>query len=117
MKSKYFIIIATVIITITVGFILTFNHYKKTNTIKPDTYNSEFEIYSLNDINISNSNTNLIFLDDLDGTQQEELIVKTGDSYSFNKFGEHTIKVLELTDNFITISIDGLAPTKKSGRF
>lgn len=112
MINKYFIIVATVVIIIVVGFIFIFNKDKE-----QDIYNNEFEIYSLKDINISNSNANLIFLDELDGTPQEELIVKTGDSYSFNKFGEHTIKVLKLTDDFITISIDGLAPTKKNGRF
>lgn len=76
-----------------------------------------FRTYSLSNINISNPNANLIFIDDIDGTGQEELNVNLGSTFSFEKEGEHTIKVLELNDDYITISIKGLAPTKESGGF
>ena len=79
--------------------------------------NNGFKAFSLNNINISDNNANLIFLDNLDGKGQEELKASVGFSYSFNKYGEHTIKVLELTNDYITISISGLAPSKDSGGF
>ena len=88
------------------------------NKVETITSNNGFMTYSLNNIKISDTNANLIFLDDLDGKDQDELKASVGFSYSFNKFGEHTIKVLELTNDYITISIDsGLAPTKESGGF
>lgn len=89
------------------------NKLNKTNLFN----NEEFEIYSLNNITINDSNANLIFLDDLNSLEQKELSVKVGDAYTFNKYGDHTIKVLELTNEFIIISIEGLAPTKKTGGF
>lgn len=88
------------------------------NKVETVTSNNGFKAYSLNNINISDANANLIFLDDLDGKGQDELNASVGFSYSFNKFGEHTIKVLELTNDYITISIDSrLAPTKENGGF
>ena len=88
------------------------------NKVETVASNNGFSAYSLNNINISDANANLIFLDDLDGKGQDELKASVGFSYSFNKFGEHTIKVLELTNDYITISIDSrLAPSKESGGF
>lgn len=123
MNKKYIIIpiIIIVIILIIVGMIKIFNSDKeieekitKVETVESD---NEFKAYSLNNVNISNPSANLIFLDDVDGTGQDELNVKIGDVYSFNKYGEHSIEVLELTDEYMTISINGLAPTKKTGGF
>ena len=88
------------------------------NKVETVTSNNGFAAYSLNNINISDANANLIFLDDLDGKGQDELKASVGFSYSFNKHGKHTIKVLELTNDYITISLDhGLAPTKESDGF
>ena len=86
-------------------------------TIETITSDNGFKAYSLSNITITNPNANLIFLDDIDGTGQEELNVSLGSTYTFKKYGDHTIKVLELNDDFITISIKGLAPTKESGGF
>ena len=86
-------------------------------TIETITSDNGFKTYSLNNINITNPNANLIFLDNLDGTGQNELSVSIGSTYSFEKYGDHTIKVLELNNDYITISINGLAPTKESGGF
>lgn len=124
MNKKIAIIIVTIIVIILIIFWIAkiFNSnekelpkvYNKLETVESDT---EFAAYSLNNINISNSNANLIFLNNINGKDQEELIVNEGSTYSFNKHGTHTIEVLELTDDYITISINGLAPRKKTGGF
>ena len=112
------IIISFVIIII---IILLFLGMYKVITNKPNNdgnLDSEFETYSLTtDIKTLNPESNLLFLDDLDGSGQVELKAKNGFKYSFNKAGVHTIEVLELTDDYITLGIEGLAPTKKSGGF
>ena len=123
MKNKTIIIILALVFVaiIILGINKLFNKEKqKEPTSKPTietTGNNGFKAYPLSDITITNPNANLIFLDDIDGTGQEELNVSLGSTYSFKKYGDHTIKVLELNDDFITISIKGLAPTKESGGF
>ena len=88
-------------------------------TIQLETIQSDtgFKTFTANSINITNPNANFIFLNDLNGTSQDELTVTEGYIYSFKKFGEHKIEILELTDDYMTISIKGLAPTKETGGF
>lgn len=124
MKNKTIVVIITLILIVIIVFGINeiFNKKgQKETTSKPaiETITSDngFKSYSLSNINITNSNANLIFLDDIDVTGQEELNVSLGSTYSFKKYGNHTIKVLELNDDYITISIDGLAPTKEKGGF
>ena len=121
MNKKRVIIVITIIVILLIilGIIKIFNKNEKkndeTNKIETVISDNGFEAYSISNIHITNSNANLIFLDDIDGKGQDELIVREGDIYTFNKYGERKIQVLELTDDYITISIDGLAPTKESG--
>ena len=113
MNKKYFIIISSIIV-VTLIIIATSKILNKNEEIE---LNNEFKYYSINDIDITSSNCNLIFLDELDGTGKEELKVKVGDVYSFNKYSEHTITVLKITNDYIKISIKGLAPSKLNGGF
>ena len=113
MNKKYFVIIGIIIVVIII-IVFTYQILNKEEKIE---LNDEFKYYSINDINITSSNCNFIFLDELDGLGKEELKVKVGDVYSFNKYGKHTIKVLKLTDDYITLSIKGLAPSKLAGGF
>ena len=124
MKNKAIVVILTLIFIVIIIVGINQLHNKKDSKepiSKPkiETVPSDngFISYSLSNINITNSNANLIFLDDIDGTGQEELNVSLGSTYSFKKYGNHTIKVLELNDDYITISIDGLTPTKETGGF
>lgn len=125
MKSKTIVVIITLIfIVITIlGINKIFNKEEQKEPIskpKIETIPSDngFKAYSLNNINITNPNANLIFLDNIDGTGQKELSVSIDSTYSFEKHGEnYTIKVLKLNDDYITISIEGLAPTKETGGF
>ena len=124
MKNKTIVIIlALIFITMIIfGINKLFNKKEqKENTSKPTietiTSDNDFKVYSLSNINITNPNANLIFLDNINGTGQKELSVSIGSTYSFEKYGDHTIKVLELNDDYITISINGLAPIKETGGF
>lgn len=124
MKNKAIVVILTLIFIVIIIVGINQLHNKKDSKepiSKPkiETVPSDngFRAYSLSNINITNPNANLIFLDDIDGKGQEELNVSVGSTYSFEKYGKNTIKVLELNDDYITISIDGLAPTKETGGF
>lgn len=111
MNKKIIFILAIIFI---ITFILFWKFKMPTNDGK---FNTEFKVYELPNIKMLSPESNLIFLDDIDGTGKVELKVKEGFEYSFNKAGEHTIKVLELTYDYIMISVEGLAPTKNTGGF
>ena len=80
--------------------------------------NNEFKVYSLDKSKIKDAKTNFIFMEDIDGSGQKEKRVEKGDKYSFKIFGtEYTIEILKITNQYMTISIKGLAPTKRDGTF
>ena len=124
MKNKTIVVILTLIFIVIMIFGIKQLYNKDDSkepiskpTIETITSDNGFKAYSISNINVTNPNANLIFLDNIDGAGQEELNVSLGSTYSFEKYGKNTIKVLELNDDYITISIDGLAPTKETGGF
>lgn len=92
----------------------------KRPTVKTEKSDNGFTAYSLSNIDITDPSANLIFLKNFDGTDKEELHVNVGSLYYFKNISNESkkIEVLELTDDYMTISIPkGFAPTKESGGF
>ena len=125
MNKKLVVILLLVIIFIAlVGFIIfkmvSTPEKKSTPEKQIETVDSDngFIAYSLSNITVSDPKANLIFIDELGEEGQQEFKTNLGYLYNFNKYGEHTIKVLELTEDYITLSLSkGLAPTKDVGGF
>ncbi len=118
MNKKNVIIIIVIIIVVALAILGVIKLFSS----KTKDSESDIKVYPLSDINISDSSANLIFAKNIDSTnQQEELHVSEGFEYIFNSAGsQHSVKVVELTDDYITLSLnskEGLAPTMNSGGF
>lgn len=112
-KNKLYLVLGLiVIIIIIIGGIIIKD--KKVESIE----DNEFRVYSLDKSKIKDTKANLIFMKDIDGSGQEERVVKKGDKYSFKIHGnDYEVEILKITDEYMTISIEGLAPTKQNGSF
>lgn len=112
-KNKLYLVLGfVVIIIIIIGGIIIKD--KEVESIE----DNDFRVYSLDKSKIKDTKANLIFMKDIDGSGQEERIVKKGDKYSFKIHGnDYEVEILKITDEYMTISIEGLAPTKQNGSF
>ena len=114
-KLLYCIIIFSLLI-IVLGIILLI-HYSKMNTTKQIGDKNGFQIFSTDYVKVDNKNTNIVIWYGKKGDIKTEHSVKKDSVVTINKFGFHDVKVKKITDNNITISMSGLAPTKKNGTF
>ena len=118
MKNKKLVIgiISCSIIIIAIGLIILVKDANANTTKKIGSKNG-FLIYSTDYVEYNEKKNNVVIWYGKDGTVKTEHKVKKGSKKNINKFGFHDVKVEDITDNSITISMEGLAPTKKNGTF
>ena len=110
--NKKALVVISVIVAIVIATVVFLITRKDTQPVN----GTEFKIYSIDKIQLKDSSANLILLDSLNGGEQTELHLKENDTYTISE-DLKPIKVLKLTNDYITISIAGLglAPTKQDG--
>ena len=116
MKNKKIIVLVIFSILIIVsGILLTFLNGKE--SIKKLGSKNNYLVYKLENAKKEKKSNNIIVWYNDDGTIKEEFKGKNGTTLKINKFGLHNVTIKKISNDSITISLDGLAPTKKNGTF
>ena len=113
-KKVLFLVILSVIV-IGIGLVLIFCNTKE--SVEKIDSNSKYLEYELKHMKKTKETNNVVIWYEETGTIREEYKVKEGSTLKINKFGTHNIKIKKVTKDKITISLEGLAPSKKDGTF
>lgn len=117
MKNKkvlFLVIISIIIIGIGV-FLIFYDSDEKVQKLSVDDKYLLYELKNMKDK--KKKDNNVVIWYEETGTIREEHKVKEGSTLKINKFGTHNIKITKVTKDKITISLEGLAPSKKDGTF
>lgn len=114
-NKKWLILIIISIIIIGVGiFLLLYNGDERVEKVSS---NNKYTLYELKNMKKKQEKNNVIIWFEETGKIREEYNVKKGINIRINKFGVHNIKITNINNNNLIISVDDLAPTKKDGSF
>lgn len=113
-KIRYMFILSILIIIC--GVILIFTQ-TKVNSLSKLGSDDNYMLFKINNIKKKKKDANILVRYDDEGKIVDEFKIKQKDTVNAFKMGNHKIKIVKITNDYVTISLDDLAPTKKDGTF